>query len=66
MRSGRWKLAAKGPAGAWELYDIEADRTELNNLGAQHPDKVRELVSAWEGWAERARVLPWVWKPAYR
>ena len=65
VRSGDWKLVAKGPGGPWELYDIAADRTESNDLAATHPEKVRELVAKWEAWAARANVLPWPWKPAY-
>ena len=29
VRDGKWKLVAKGVKGAWELYDMEADRTEM-------------------------------------
>jgi len=66
VRSGDWKLVAKGPGGPWELYDIAKDRTESNDLSAKRPEKVQELVAKWEAWAARANVLPWVWKPAYR
>lgn len=31
----------------WELYHTDVDRSELNNLAAEHPDKVRELVGLW-------------------
>ncbi len=65
VRVGDWKLVAKGPAGPWELYDLRADRTEMQDLAAQQPVKVKELAAQWEAWAERARVLPWIWKPAY-
>jgi arylsulfatase A-like enzyme len=65
VRDGQWKLVARGPAGAWELYDMAADRTELHNLAAQHPDRVRTMVTQWETWAKRAHVLPWIWTPAY-
>jgi arylsulfatase A-like enzyme len=57
VRAGQWKLVAK-ENGTWELYDMAADRTELNNLAAQHPDKVKELSAQWELWAARANVLP--------
>jgi arylsulfatase len=51
----------------WELYDLAVDRTEINNLAAQHPEKVRTLARAWDDWAQRADVLPLgAWKPAYR
>lgn len=65
IRVGDWKLVAKGPAAPWELYDLKSDRTELNNLAGQHPDRVRELTAKWEQWAHRAKVLPWIWKVQY-
>src|SRR5262245_4065663 len=57
VRMGYWKLvSARG--GEWELYNIEADRTELNNLASQNPDKVSELAARWEEWARRTHALP--------
>ena len=58
-------LAAVYPTGKWELYDIEADRTEQNNLAPQHPDLVRKMVGMWEVWAKQNNVLPWIWNPPY-
>ncbi len=65
VRDGKWKLVAKGPGGPWELYDIEADRTEMANVASANPAKLRELVAQWEAWAERAHVIPWPHQPAY-
>jgi arylsulfatase len=65
IRVGDWKLVAKGPAGAWELYNMAADRTETHNLASEKPELVGELRGKWEAWARRASVLPWIWKPAY-
>ena len=31
----------------WELYHVDVDRSELHNLAAEHPDKLRELVNLW-------------------
>ena len=63
VRVGRWKLVAKGKHGQddvrWELYDIEADRSELNDLATTHPERTRDLVALWRAYAERAHVLPW-------
>ncbi len=64
-RDGKWKLVAKSPAGKWELYDMEADRTELHDLAAAQPERVKAMVAQWEAWAKRANVLPWIWRPAY-
>ncbi|MBN2326004.1 MAG: arylsulfatase [Candidatus Omnitrophica bacterium] len=70
VRSGKWKLAAKvnrlsrvakDDLDAWELYDMEADRTEMNDLAGQYPQKVEQLKQMWAIWAERAHVIPWPW-----
>lgn len=57
VRDGKWKLVAKENQ-PWELYDMEADRTEMNDLATKHPDRVQQLSSAWDDWAARANVLP--------
>ncbi len=31
----------------WELYHVDVDRSELDNLAAEQPDKLRELVNIW-------------------
>ena len=63
VRAGKWKLVAKGRAGqddvVWELYDIEADRSELHDLAAEEPKRLKEMVGLWQAYAERANVLPW-------
>jgi arylsulfatase len=64
VREGRWKLVAKGPGGAWELYDMEADRTETNDVASSNPAKVTELADKWEAWAKRSGAKPWPWKVA--
>jgi arylsulfatase len=66
VRMGRWKLVAKDPAGPWELYDMEQDRTEMHNLASRQPERVAEMAAAWERWAQRVGVLPWIWEPAYK
>lgn len=45
----------------WELYDLSADPTEMNNLAASRPDVVQEMVGHWEQWARQKGVLPWPW-----
>jgi arylsulfatase len=37
---------------------MDADRTEMNDLAAQHPDKVRELSELYAAWTERCGVIP--------
>ncbi len=65
VRDGRWKLVAKGAQGPWELYDMEADRTEQHDLAAREPGRVRAMAGQWEAWARGSQVLPWIWGPPY-
>ena len=46
-RLGNWKLVAAGRDAPWELYDLSRDRSESQNLAADHPEKVRELEQWW-------------------
>jgi arylsulfatase len=58
IRKGPWKLVRAGETRPWELYAIENDRTELNDLGKEHPEKVRELGELWEKEATRTYIYP--------
>ena len=58
VRVGNWKLVARGINGPWELYDLDADRTELNNLAQRYPERAKKLVAMWQRYAERTNVLP--------
>ena len=55
-RIGRWKLVRQH-GNAWELYDMVEDRTELNDLATQHPDRVADMTRQYEAWAARCGVL---------
>ncbi len=58
VRSGKWKLVSRFP-GDWELYDLEADRTETRNLAGEQPDFVKELAAQYDAWALKCDVRPW-------
>jgi arylsulfatase len=58
VRNGNWKLVAKGVNGPWELYDMDGDRTEMHDLAAGQPERVRAMAAAWQRWAEETHVLP--------
>jgi arylsulfatase A-like enzyme len=62
VREGKWKLVAKRPPGGqpadWELYDIDADRSELNNVADAHPERVQRMAAQWQAYAERTGVFP--------
>jgi arylsulfatase A-like enzyme len=58
VRKGKWKLVCRFP-NPWELYDIEADRTELHELAPENPDVVQELSKLYDDWASRCGVTTW-------
>jgi arylsulfatase len=62
LRDGKWKIVSKFDSSEptrWELYDMEADRTELHDLAAAMPEKREELIGKWRAWAKRVGVRPW-------
>lgn len=64
VRHGPWKLVSPrrildkpGVLDKWELYNLESDPTELNDLSAQHPERVKEMSQAYCDWFERVGAL---------
>jgi arylsulfatase len=58
VRQGRWKLVSRFP-GSWELYDVEADRTEMRNLISTNTQMADQLRAKWEAWANKVGVESW-------
>ena len=56
MRIGRWKLVKWYPRDLG-LYDLDADRTELNDLAAKQPQRVQEMANQYDAWAQRCGIL---------
>ena len=65
VRLQSWKLVAR-QGQAWELYDVEADRTEQNNLATAQPEKVTTLSRLYDAWAKRCNVVPFDQLPPER
>lgn len=59
VRKGDWKIVSFYPENRWELYNVKADRTELNNVVVSNPEKLNELAALYETWAKRAGVVDW-------
>lgn len=60
LRKGNWKLTYFEPPlgkGDWELFDIEHDRGEINDLAAAHPAKRDELLGDWQDYVSRFGVV---------
>jgi arylsulfatase len=63
VRDGAYKLVALH-GKPWELYHIETDRGELDDLAARQPERVERLARAWDEWAIRCNVIPNRHEPA--
>ena len=57
VRSGNWKAVRHGPSAATELYDLQTDPGERNDIAAEHP----EVVSRLEDLLNRARKPSEIW-----
>jgi arylsulfatase A-like enzyme len=59
-----WKAVTHHTSGVpldqddWELYHLDADFSETNNLAATEPDRLQALVAEWWSEAEKNGVLP--------
>jgi arylsulfatase len=58
---GPWILNAPLPAPKdykWELYNLNEDFTQSNDLAAKMPSKLKEMQAIWQQEAEKYQVLP--------
>ncbi|MEL6255700.1 MAG: sulfatase [Bacteroidota bacterium] len=59
IRSGKWKLHQYFEDGGLELYDLENDLGERNNLTEKNPKKAQKLLKLLEAWRdELAAPIP--------
>jgi len=57
---GNWKILRLGKpfgTGTWQLYDIEKDPGEINDLSQQFPEKRDSLISDWMQYAKENGVI---------
>lgn len=59
VRLGHWKLNLSDPPGHSWLFDLSTDPTEQNDLSAEQPDKLAELMAALE--THNADQAPSAW-----
>ena len=50
VRSGKWKLVVSGESA--ELFNLDSDFEERNNLAEQNPETVNELLEKIKSWEE--------------
>ncbi len=58
LRDGALKLVRQH-GGAWQLYDMEEDRTELRDLAPRNRRLVSRLARDYQRWADRVGVIDW-------
>jgi arylsulfatase len=58
VRDGAWKLVRKFP-NDWELYNMDKDRTELDDLCDREKNRAERLIKEYQAWAGRIGVLDW-------
>jgi arylsulfatase len=66
IRSDGWKAVSTHTPGMsfesdkWELFHTDADYSEVKDVAARHPDKLKQLQALWQSEAERLGALPLV------
>ncbi len=50
MEHNGWKIVKEGMSSDWELYNLQTDPTETNNMASQHPEMVDEMDSIYGVW----------------
>ena len=53
IRVGEWKLHQYFEGDDLELYNLEKDIGETNNVAAKYPEKTEELLGRLKAWRER-------------
>ena len=56
VRHGNWKLVAGRNTQIWELYNLNLDRNEMNDLADAYPERVDQMAADWQLWADRIGV----------
>jgi arylsulfatase A-like enzyme len=56
VRLGSWKAVWTNYTQQWELYHIDRDRAELNDLASRYPKRVAAMDRSWQNWAAANHV----------
>jgi arylsulfatase len=60
VREGSWKAHLIQPplgSGRWELYNLESDPGETQNLALQHPDILKRLAAVYDDYATDVDII---------
>ena len=50
VREGNWKIVREGLDKSWDLYNLEVDPTEINNLAEKDPERVKAMEKMFQDW----------------
>jgi arylsulfatase len=53
IRMGQWKAIRPRKGGPWQLFDLESDGTESDDLAERETDRVKKLASHFKSWRTR-------------
>lgn len=68
LRQGSWtavEMYEPQGTGQWQLYNLEQDLAEQQDLAKTHPDKLQELISLWLEYAAQNNVVIPDWNSGY-
>jgi len=68
LRQGRWsavEMYKPQGSGEWQLYDLETDLAEQNDLALVNPEKLNELILLWQDYAAINNVVIPDWNSGY-
>ena len=60
FRQGKWKIVLQVPPygkGSWQLFDMEKDPGEVNDLSSEFPDLTSQLANAWNKYAKENNII---------
>ncbi|KAA8485312.1 arylsulfatase [Arcticibacter tournemirensis] len=58
VRSGNWKMVSLSNDSTWHLYDLDKDKSEVNDLAPANQARVKQMENLWKQWAKSNQVFP--------
>jgi arylsulfatase A-like enzyme len=52
IRIDNWKATRRGPKSAWQLFAIDKDVAEAEDLSGEHPDVLQSMITQAASWSE--------------
>lgn len=56
IRMGKWKLVKSKRVPEWKLFDLDKDRSELNDVAEQFPEIKAKLLATYQTWEQKVGV----------